>query len=425
MSDRVVITGAGMVSSLGQSLSEVWSALLENKVGISELTGFQAEGFPCRVGAQVKGLTPEALGLQQREARIMDLHALMLMKCSRDAYEQARLDRAEFRREEIGFFAGMGMVDYRIEDLLPGVVGSLSPGGDLDYDGFFLRGYQAVYPLWPLSMLNNIGFCQVATNLDIRGENAVFSPHGDSGAQAVAEGMSALVEGRSQVVLAAGVSEKISPVSLARAHLAGVLNTSGGNSGRACLPFGAERKGTIPGEGCGVVCLELESAVKKRRIPGLAAVTGYGFAYGRDGGAVAPSAKALGQSMAKALGRANLGPADIDVIIAHGEGTERGDRNELEAIHSLFSAGVDRVAVFASKGALGHLLAGAPVVDMILGLSILRTGLIPPTRCPHPDPSVRFNLVNTEPLPRRARRIMINCQSYEGQAGSLVIESCE
>jgi 3-oxoacyl-[acyl-carrier-protein] synthase II len=113
------------------------------------------------------------------------------------------------------------------------------------------------------------------------------------------------------------------------------------------------------------------------------------------------------------------------VIIAHGEGTERGDRNELEAIHSVFSAGVGRVAVFASKGALGHLLAGAPVVDMILGLSILRTGLIPPTRCPHPDPSVRFNLVNTEPLPRRARRIMINCQSYEGQAGSLVIESCE
>lgn len=425
MVDRVVITGAGMISSLGQSLSEVWSALLENKVGIGELTGFEAAGFPCRFGAQVKGLTPEALGLQQREARIMGLHALMLMKCSRDAYEQAGLDRAEVRRAEIGFFAGMGMVDYRIEDLLAGVVGSLGPGCELDYDDFFVQGYQAVYPLWPLSMLNNIGFCQVATTLDIRGENGVFSPHGDSGIQAVAEGMSALVEGRSQVVVAAGVSEKISPVSLARAHLAGIVNTSGENSGSACQPFGTVRNGTILGEGCGAVCLELESAAKTRGVPGLAAVTGCGFAYGRDGEAAAPSAKALGQSMEKALGRANLGPGDIDVIVAHGEGTERGDRNELEAIHSVFSGHVGRVAVFASKGALGHLLAGAPVVDMILGLSTLRTGLIPPTQCLRPDPAVRFNLVTTEPLTRGARRIMINCQSYEGQAASLVIESCE
>jgi 3-oxoacyl-[acyl-carrier-protein] synthase II len=204
------------------------------------------------------------------------------------------------------------------------------------------------------------------------------------------------------------------------------LNTSGENTGRACQPFGANRKGTILGEGCGVVCLELESAAKKRGIPCLAAVTGYGFAFGRDGeGAPAPSAKALRQSMAKALERANLGPADIDVIIAHGEGTERGDRNELEAIEHLFSDCVDRVTVFSSKGTVGHLLAGAPVVDMILGLSMVKTGLIPPTQCSRPDPSIRFRFANQGALSVHARRIMINCQSNEGQAGSLIIESCE
>jgi 3-oxoacyl-[acyl-carrier-protein] synthase II len=425
MNDRVVITGAGMVCSLGHSLSQVWNALLAERVGIGEIKGFRAEGFPCRVGAQVEGLTPHELGIQPRDSRIMDLHTLMLMKCSRDAYAQAGLDRAQPRREEIGFFAGMGMVDYRIEDLLPGVANSLDPEGALDYEAFFVRGYQTIYPLWPLSMLNNIGFCQVAIHLDIRGENTVFSPHADSGAQAVAEGMNALLEGRSQVVLAGGVSEKISPASLARGHHFGILNTSGEGTARACQPFGADRKGTILGEGCGVVCLELEAAAKKRGIPGLAAVTGYGFAYGRDGGAPAPSAKALRQSMAKALERANLGPADIDVIVAHGEGTERGDRNELEAIHHLFANGVDRVTVVSSKGALGHLLAGAPVVDMILGLSMLKTGLIPPTQCSRPDPAIRFRVANQGPLPVHARRIMINCQSCEGQAGSLIIESCE
>jgi 3-oxoacyl-(acyl-carrier-protein) synthase len=203
------------------------------------------------------------------------------------------------------------------------------------------------------------------------------------------------------------------------------LNTSGENTGRACQPFGADRKGTIPGEGCAVVCLELESAAKERGAPGLAAIRGYGFTYGRDGGALAPSAKALGQSMEKALGRANLGPADIDVIIAHGEGTEGGDRNELEAIRRVFANGVDRVTVFSSKGALGHLLAGAPLVDISLGISMLKAGLIPPTQCLHPDPSIRFNFANRRPLPIHARRIMINCQSYDGQAGCLIIESCE
>src|SRR5262245_18790158 len=120
----------------------------------------------------------------------------------------------------------MGMVDYRIQDLLPAVVASMDTGGALDMDVFYARGYQEIYPLITLAMLNNVSLCEVAIQLNIRGENIVFSPHADSNGQAVAEGVKALREQKAKVALVGGVSEKISPLGLACAHFLGLLNTA-------------------------------------------------------------------------------------------------------------------------------------------------------------------------------------------------------
>ncbi|HXX58772.1 MAG TPA: beta-ketoacyl synthase N-terminal-like domain-containing protein, partial [Thermodesulfovibrionales bacterium] len=198
MDDRVVITGTGISCSLGTTRDEVWGSMLAGRSGIRPIEGFDTVGFGCRVAAQIQELNPRDLGISPKDSRIMDTHAYMLMKSSRDAYREAKLDTASVPAEETGFYAGMGMVDYRIEDLLPAVHKSLNSGGGLDYDAFFSEGYKEVYPLWPLSMLNNISFCQVAINLNIKGDNTVFSPHADSGAQAVIEGMSAIREGKAQ-----------------------------------------------------------------------------------------------------------------------------------------------------------------------------------------------------------------------------------
>jgi 3-oxoacyl-[acyl-carrier-protein] synthase II len=128
--------------------------------------------------------------------------------------------------------------------------------------------------------------------------------------------------------------------------------------------------------------------------------------------------------MKGALDSAGMVPSDIDLIIAHGDGTMIGDKNESEAIHQVFSGCLDKVTVFSSKGALGHLLAGAPVVDVILGISMIRTGIVPPTPNAEPaEDAVLFHLVGRQSLPVHPNRILINCQSYEGQSASLVIES--
>ncbi len=413
-----------MVCSLGHSPSEAWDALLSGKHGIRPVEGFNVQGFDCRMAAQVRGLDPLELGIHSKDARIMDKHSYMLMKCTQDAFMQSKLHEASIPGEDIGFFVGMGMVDYEIEDLLQSVLKIRNSEGNINYDTFYLEGYQEIYPLWPLSMLNNITFCQAAISLDIRGENTVFSPHADSCVQAIAEGVKTIGDKKARVAIAGGVSEKVSPLSLTRAHLSNILNTSDKTGEMMCRPFSSDRKGTLLGEGCGILVLEPRSSAMNRGIPFVAMIAGYGAACERSE-RPAPTVGALSHAMKQALANAAIQPSDIDAIIAHGDGTYEGDRNEIEAIHHVFSDCIDRINVFSSKGALGNLLAASPAVDVILGIHMIESGIVPPTLNSFPrESSIKFNLSSDQPLKNHPKRVMINSQSYEGPCSSLIIEDC-
>ncbi len=426
MNNRVVISGAGLVSSLGLSTPETWEALLAGKCGIQRIDGFDMQGFDCPVAAQIQGLGPSELGIHPRDFRIMDKHSYMLMKSSRDAFRQSCLDSGDIAPEDIGYFAGMGMVDYNIEDLLPAVVQSLDEDGRFDYDKFFSGAYQQIHPLWPLSMLNNINFCQVAIDLRIKGDNTTFCPHADSGLHGIIEAYNSVLTGNAKAALAGGVSEKVSPLSIARALWFGILNTSGNYHEFRCSPFGKDRRGTVLGEGCGIISLELQSTAEHRGVPSLAAVTGYGGSFELTSNSHCPTSKAISLAMEQAIAMADIGTSDIDLIIAHGDGTYMGDKHEIEAIHRTFSDCIDKVNVFSSKGALGHMLAGAAAADVALGIHILQHGIIPAVYgSPLQDDDIKFRLVGGKPNKADPRRILINSRSYEGQCASLIMEAVE
>ncbi len=419
MDNQVVITGTGLVSALGRTPSETWESLCSLRSGIRPVDDFDLEGFRC-AAAQVHGLGAAELDIHPRDSRIMDKHSYMLMKASRDASREAQLDDGSVPPDERGYFAAMGMVDYNIDDLLPAVLDSQDEKGELDYDRFFSHAYQQIHPLWPLSMLNNISFCQVAIDLGIKGENTTFSPHGDSCVHSFIEAYHAVLEGKASVVLAGGVSEKVSPLSLARASIFNVLN----KTDQQCRPFGKGRAGTVLGEGSGIISLELLSNAQKRNIPPLAVLSGYGTSFEVMEDSNSPSSRAISIAMEKAIAMAGLSPSEIDLIIAHGDGTYAGDKHEMDALHGTFSECIKSVRVFSSKAALGHMLGAAPAVDVVLGICMLKNGIIPAVGSSPPlDETVRFTLVTEEPVKADLKKILINSMSYEGQCASMIVEA--
>jgi 3-oxoacyl-[acyl-carrier-protein] synthase II len=378
MAEQIVVTGAGLVCSLGDTPEGLWSALLAGRRGVGAVAGLPAG----TLAAQVVGLDADSLGLPPRDARIMGRHSCMLLTGARAAHRAAGLGAATAAGGPIAFFAGMGMVDYRVEDLQPALPAGAARDGGIDYDAFFASGYRQIHPLWPLSMLNNISFCQAAIDLGITGDNAVFSPHADAGALAIVEGAQALLEGRALAALAGGVSEVVSAQSLARA---------GGH-------------GTILGEGCGIVCLETLAAAGARGARAAARLLGYGCSCGRQNGAPGPSAAAIEQALRQALAAAELDPADVALVIAHRDGAVAGDRAEAAALAAVFGAGGAAPAVYASKPALGNCLAAGPALDLILACRVLESGLVP-----------------VAPRPARPGAIAINACSPEGQCVCLLV----
>ncbi|MEO5361613.1 MAG: beta-ketoacyl synthase [Nitrospirota bacterium] len=415
MNEQAVITGIGVVCAVGRTPDDVWDGLLNGKCGARRI---DIGDFPCRSAATTTCPTPQELNIHQRDVRIMNTHSYLLMESAVNAYKAARIENSpEITPDEIGFFAGLPMVDYEIADLLGAVAKSSAPG--FDPNVFYKSGYREIYPLWPLSMLNNIALCQSSVKLKIRGENAVFSAHGDSGVSAIAEGVRAALNARAKIVLAGGVSEKITPSSLARASISGVLNTCEDVS---CRPFSSQRCGMIPGDGAGFLAIETLSSATSRGVSPLAAITGWGRAFGIEGELFSgPTTAAIKNAMSAALSMADLNPADIDLLIANADGTAAGDKNEIEAVNCLFQS--CPVSVISTKGALGSLYAAAAPLDAAVAAYVIKTGLIPPSLYSTPiDEAVRFDIVTQAPLQKQVVRVMINSHSYEGQAASLIVE---
>ena len=393
MADRVAITGVGAVSALGASAAATLAGLVRGDRGIRPIGDFDASGFDCRAAARAARPDPEALGVHPRDARIMGAPALWLLQAGREAAAGAGLPAAGIAPEALGGFAAMGMVDPDVADLQGAVLKSRG-GSGLDFPRFYAGAYREIHPLWPLAMLNNVGFCLAAIGLGLRGENATFSPSPDGTVTALAEAAGAVSAGRAAAVLAGGVGEAVSPWSLARAHRSMALSPAGD-----CRPFAPDRDGTVPGEGGGLLALESESAARARGAKPLAVLAGWGLAW--DGDPAAAWARAAGAALAMA------GTPDVPpyLVMAHGDGTPDGDAAESAAIRRILGAAADAVPVLSTKGALGHCGPGAPALDAVLAALVLAGGPLPP------------------PVAAPPGRILILTRGGEGGAAALLLDA--
>ena len=360
----------------------------------------------CRLRSSIgpgTGLAGHKTDIPHQLAKTMGKHLSLLLKSAGEAFEHSGFRPGTFSPGDAAFFAGMGMVDYSIDDLLPAVRGSLDPTNELDYDRFFSRGYQEIYPLWPLGMLNNVVFCQAAIHFGLQGENCVFSPHGDAGVLALYEAVQVLREGRAKFAAAGGVSEEISPLSLARARLKGVI----GNR----LEHGA----SFLGECGAMLILEPLALAEHRGAKPLAGICGFGFSCEKDMKNGSVSALAASSSIEAALSDAGIGPDGIDLVLLGGSGHE----NALNAVQSVFNASGNVPIALSSASLLAKLMPPLPIMDAIIGIHILASLAGIPKGL---GASLNGNTSAAASLRTGNARVLVHAAGYEGQCASLIIE---
>ena len=406
----LAVTGAGAVTAAGRGLGPLWRALLEGRAFPALDPDPQLAGFAPIATARSPRLDPAALGADARAARLMGHHTHMLLACAADALAEAGRGGEEPRGEDVGFFAGMDSVDPAEGDLEGAALAS-AEGEGFSAPRFFAGGYRTIHPLWPLGMLNTMSLCQAAIRFGIRGENATFSPGPEAGFQAVAEAAFAVREGKARASLAAGVSAVVSGRAAARYRERGLLLAGAGmEAGR---PF-AGGPGAVLGEGAAALVLEALDRAEGRPRHGLLA--GWGSARAIEGRVGLAGAFRAAAGAALAMG--GIGPEEVGLVIPHGGCGAGVEAAEREALAGLFGRG--RPLALATKGALGHLLGGAPATDLLLALRCLAERTVPPSprRGEGADAALRF-----PPKPERAeglRRALVLSCGLDGVCGALL-----
>ena len=347
----VPITGVGLVTAAGRGVEPAWEALWAGRSLLAPDADPELAGFPPVEIARCARIDPESVGADRRAARIMGHHTHMLLAAIHDLAAEAPADPA-VAEEEVAFFAGMDSVDPEKDDLLGAVRES---EGRVDLGHFFSEGMDAIPPLWPLGLLNAIGFSQAAIQRSWRGENAVFSAGPEATARALCEAADSVGAGKAKIALCAGVSGVVSARMLARAQQRGIWPRAGGL-----------------GEGAGVIRLNQPEKADSSEILGWLKGHCSVRALEKRGGL----ARAVQESARGALACAGLKPDDVDLLVIHGEGESGADGVEAEAISAVF--GDHKPWGLATKGVFGHLWGGSPALDLIMAIKVLAEGA-PPT----------------------------------------------
>jgi 3-oxoacyl-[acyl-carrier-protein] synthase II len=409
---RVVITGMGVITALGQDPATLWQNLLAGKTATRGITRFDAGRYQTRIASEIDDFDPEAW-MDRREARRFDRVIQFSVAAVRQALDQADLRPEGELADEIGVIVGTGVGGLSSVDQAAAV---LAAGGPM-----------RVSPLTAVNMLPDMSSGQVAISFGLRGPNFCVISACATGSNVIGEAAEIIRRGDAVAMVAAGSEAPICPLGLAAFHRTGSLSTRNDEPERASRPFDADRDGFVVAEGAGAVVLErLEFALARGATP-IAELTGY--ATTADAFHVsAPDAEGRGaaKAMTRALARAGLEPGELDYINAHGTSTPLNDRSETIAIKKALGEAAYTIPISSSKSMLGHLLGAAGVVEAIVCAQTINNGVIPPTiNYETPDPECDLDFVPNVPREARVRTAMSNSFGFGGHNATLVLAAVD
>jgi len=403
---RVVVTGLGVVSPIGNSLEEFWQNLLAGQCGIQRIDEWDTEGYPAHFAGKVTGFDATKY-LTRQQVRRTSRFSQFGVTAALDALADSGLDMDAEDGERVAIsmgtaVAGMEVVEGETPKLIE-------------------KGPRRVNPMLIPSIIGNMAGCLVSIMLKTCGP--VLCPVGAcaTGCMAIGDAFELVARGEADVAIAGGAEAVTTPLSVAAFGRLGALSRNDEDATLVCRPFDADRDGTVLSEGAAAVVLESEDHARARGAKVLAELAGYGLTS--DGYHVAapdPSGNGAARAMQKALTRGGIQLEEVSYVCAHGTGTPLNDIAESNAIRQVFGDHVENVLVSSNKYTLGHTLGAAGALSAVATVQSIGAGVVPGTlNLRHVDPECKIRVI-AENVVAEVDAALVNALGFGGQNASLV-----
>jgi 3-oxoacyl-[acyl-carrier-protein] synthase II len=403
---RVVVTGLGAVTPLGNDMRSTWERALAGESGIDWIRSFDADGFPVRVAAEVKDFDASTVA-SPKEVRKLDRNVVLALGAAKEAVEDASLNGFDPMRVGIVFGSAIG-----------GILGIMEQGEVLRE-----RGPERISPNFLPNVLVDSASGQLAISLGIRGPNYAPVSACATGSHAVGEGAELIRRGDADAVLAGGTEACMHPLILAGFIAMRGLAAENEYPPRASRPFDATRAGFVMGEGAGVLVLEEHEAAKKRGAKIYAEVLAYGTS--NDAHHMAqpePEATGVAEMMRAAVARAGVKPEQVGYINAHGTSTPLGDAAETKAVKDVFGDHAYELAISSTKSMMGHCFGAAGAIEAQMCVLALHESKLPPTiNYEHPDPACDLDYVPNEAREAEVEVALSNAMGLGGHNACVLL----
>jgi 3-oxoacyl-[acyl-carrier-protein] synthase II len=411
MKRRVVITGMGVMSSLGKDLDTFWDSLMAGKSGISQVESFDVSEYPTTIAGSIKDFEPENY-MDKRETRRMDRFVQLAVAASTMALKDANLNvKEDMNPERAGIFVGSG-------------IGGLSTWED-QHHILLDKGPKRVSPFFIPMMIANMGSGQISIITGAKGPNSTVVTACATGTNSIGDAYKLIQRNEADVMVCGGAEATIRPTGMAGFCALRAMSTRNEEPERASRPFDIDRDGFVMAEGSGVLVIEELEHAKKRGARIYAEIIGYGMS-GDAHHMTDPDPDGAARCMVLALKDAGISPDQVDYINAHGTSTPVGDKSETIAIKKTFGDHAYQLAVSSTKSMTGHMLGAAGGVEaVILGLTLTR-GFIPPTiNLENQDPECDLDYVPNQPRKADIRIAISNSFGFGGHNATIVLQRFE
>lgn len=406
---RVVITGLGAITPLGNTVTEYWQGLLEGRSGIGSISLFDASRLVCQIAGEVKGFNPCDY-INRKEAKRMDRFAQFAVCASKQAVADSGLEINELNANQVGVLIGSG-------------VGGLKVMED-QQEVYLTRGPDRCSPFMIPMMIANMAAGLTAIHTGAKGPNSCTVTACAAGANAVGEAFRLIQQGYAKAMICGGTEAAITPLSITGFAAARALSTRNAEPTRASRPFERDRNGFVMGEGAGILILEELEQALSRHAPIYAEIVGYGLtcdAYHIT--APLSGGKVAARAMELALKDGGLFPNQVSYINAHGTSTPANDVNETLAIKQALGQQAFHVAISSTKSMTGHLLGGSGGIEAVATVMATATDKIPPTiNLENPDSACDLDYVPNHSRTQRVDVALSNSFGFGGHNVTLAFK---